>query len=1011
MGRAQPPIPTMQELIRRRTRQGFVGRGSERAAFRATFDLPIEDERRRFLFHVHGNAGIGKTFLARELEQIAQERGALTAYLDDGVGSVPEAMAVIADRFARQGHRCKDLERLLAAHRERRYEAELAAVTFAEPDTDTDADADAVGAAGPGALAGAGRRSGATGAAEPSAASLAAARATLVALGLVPVVGPFAGAVDPAELVRQAARLRAGLGARARGHEDAELLLAPELVLTPALLEELSAVASEVPWLVLLFDTYERTGAFLDPWLHDLVSGDRYGPLPGNVVLVTAGRHPLDAARWGGLTDFVLDLPLRPFTETESRGILAAKGVLAEPVVDEVLRLTGGLPVLVSTLAEARPADLDDLADTGDTSAMAVERFLKWETDPVRRAAALTCALPRWLDTDVFRAAIAGAATDTDGGAGSDDGGAGPDGGGRPHGGRPHGGGRPDGGRAAGTAANGGRGAGADGGDARAPGADARDRHAPGGAGAGGHIDAGSDALFTWLRALPFVTDRGDRVVFHDVVRAPMVRLQRLRSPRLWSERHRRLADAFAGWRAEIEAAEETEVETVGETEVGTAGETEVGTAGEAAVQARGETEAGGPSDSESRDGRSPDSRAREREWWGGERWRELRLAEAYHRLCAGERGALAGVLRAVVDACGEGEAVARRWAEALTQAGQDAADEDAERWGRELLGALERGGVHDALGALLLRAGLDVRREARARTLRGRALHREGAHERAVAEYDRALALDPDSATAWQGRAVARAHTGDYAGAVADLDRADALAPDDVTTLVLRGDYHRLLGDLDAAVADLDRAVALDPVRRSTWASRGAARHAQGRLDEALADLDRALELDGAYVWALMRRARVRRTRGEHERQLADLHHAVALDPDAPLPRCERADALRGVDRDEEALADYDHAIALNPLYASAYAGRGVSRAKLGRHDAALTDLDTALALFPDYPWALRHRAALHLELGDAERASADAGRARELRPGDASIEDLHTRAARAAATPTRTTPDRPPQ
>ncbi|QYX79364.1 tetratricopeptide repeat protein [Streptomyces akebiae] len=934
MGRAQPPIPTMQELIRRRTRQGFVGRGSERAAFRANFDLPIEDERRRFLFHAHGNAGIGKTFLIRELEQIAQERGALTAYVDDGVGSVPEAMAVIADRFARQGHRFKELERLLAAHRERRYEAELAAaVALSEPEGEPGGQRGQGESGESGEEGGSGGApSGRTGTAEPSAASLAAARATLVALGLVPVVGPFAGAVDPAQLVRQAARLRAGLGSRARGHEEAELLLNPELGLTPALLEALAAVAAEVPWLVLLFDTYERTGAFLDPWLHDLVSGDRYGPLPGNVVLVTAGQRPLDAARWGGLTDFVLDLPLRPFTETESRGLLAAKGVLAEPVVDEVLRLTGGLPVLVSTLAEARPADLDDLAETGDASAMAVERFLKWEADPVRRAAALTCALPRWLDADVFRAVVSGAGEATDRGAGSDGDGA--------------------------PGAGAGAGAGAD--DGGAP-----------GTGTDGHVDGGSDALFAWLRALPFVTDRGDRVVFHDVVRAPMVRLQRLRSPRRWSERHRRLADAFAGWRAETEIATEAEAEA----------EAEAGRSG-----------------GESRDG----------ERWGGERWRELRLAEAYHRLCAGERGALAGVLGAVVDACGEGEAVARRWAEALTQAGQDAADEDAARWGRDLHGALERGGVHDALGVLLLRAGLDARREAYARALRGRALHRDGAHERAVTEYDQALALDPASVTAWQGRAVARAHTGDYAAAVADLDRADALVPDDVNTLVLRGDYHRLLGDPDAAVADLDRAVALDPVRRSTWASRGAARHAQGRLDEALADLDRALELDGAYVWALLRRARVRRSRGEHERQLADLHHAVALDPDAPLPRCERGDALRGADRDEEALADYDRAIALNPLYASAYGGRGVSHAKLGRHGAALTDLDTALALLPDYPWALRHRAALHLELGDADKALADAERALELRPGDAAIADVHTRAAQ-AVTVARTTAGRP--
>ncbi|WP_333745624.1 ATP-binding protein, partial [Streptomyces sp. IBSBF 2950] len=132
MGRAQPPIPTMQELIRRRTRQGFVGRTTERAAFRANLALPVDDERRRFLFHVHGNAGMGKTFLVRELEQIAREHGALTAYVDDGVGSVPEAMAVIADRFARQGRRFKELDRLLTAHREHRYEAELAAMAAAE---------------------------------------------------------------------------------------------------------------------------------------------------------------------------------------------------------------------------------------------------------------------------------------------------------------------------------------------------------------------------------------------------------------------------------------------------------------------------------------------------------------------------------------------------------------------------------------------------------------------------------------------------------------------------------------------------------------------------------------------------------------------------------------------------------------------------------------------------------------------------------------------------------------
>ncbi|MFF6979711.1 ATP-binding protein [Streptomyces sp. NPDC008343] len=76
MGQARP---SMQELIGRRSRAGFVGRSAERAAFRANLDISPEDERHRFLFHVHGNAGVGKSFLLRELEQVARDRGALTA--------------------------------------------------------------------------------------------------------------------------------------------------------------------------------------------------------------------------------------------------------------------------------------------------------------------------------------------------------------------------------------------------------------------------------------------------------------------------------------------------------------------------------------------------------------------------------------------------------------------------------------------------------------------------------------------------------------------------------------------------------------------------------------------------------------------------------------------------------------------------------------------------------------------------------------------------------------------
>ncbi|WP_369194554.1 tetratricopeptide repeat protein [Streptomyces djakartensis] len=810
--------PSMQELIRQRSRAGFVGRAGERALFRANFDTPPHDERHRFRFHVHGNAGVGKTFLLRELEHIARERGAVTARLDDSAGSFPEVMAEISRQLAEQGRRFKELERLLDAHRERRQEAELAALAALDAE------------AGPQE-------------ARPSAGGQLAARAGVVAAGMVPVVGPLAGLLDADRLAQGADRLRASLLARFRNHEDVRLVLEPEQVLTPVLLRELEQVTA--PWIALFLDTYERTGPLLDPWLHETMTTDRYGPLPATVVVVTAGQDPVDRSRWGGLADFVTDLPLTPFTDAETRGLLAARGVTAEPVVAEILRLTGGLPVLVSTLAESGPAGPGDV---GDPSASAVDRFLKWEQDPARRAAALSCALPRWLDADVFRAV-----------------------------------------------------------------ADCPDDEA--------------DGVYDWLRSRPFATGHdGGRLRYHDVVRTPMLRAQRLRSPRTWTQRQRRLARWFADWREET---------------------------GQGLADP-----------------------------WADRSWRELRLAETYHLLCAGAPDALPSALRDTVRAVAADEPTARQWTRALTDAGRDAEAEDAARWGADLDAALTDGGVAAALALLLSRAPLDTPARALAHTARGSALRQRGAYEEALAEHDRALALDPGLARAYRSRAMARGELGDYDGALADLDEALALRPQDARGHAVRGEYLRILRRYDEALDALDEAIRLDSGTDFAWASRGATRLSRGEPQQALADLTRALEIKPDYPWALARRARVWRALDRPDRQRADLDQALTLHPDWAWGRCERADALRVAGRGEEAVADLDVALRLDPRYASAYASRGASLAGLGRHAEALADLDRAVELRPRYVWALCRRAVLHAVMGRPDLARADVRRVRALEP-----------------------------
>ncbi|MCW8375446.1 ATP-binding protein [Streptomyces justiciae] len=779
----------------------FVGREAERALFLGNFDLPPGGPDHRSRFHVRGDSGVGKTFLVEELKRLARERGALTVYVDEDAGSVPDALELICRQFAGQGRRLKQLERRLAVYKERRREAEAA-----------------MRAQGP----------------EPASAG---SRATVeLGRGVLETAVPGAALLTralPADLIAQGAdRLRAGLSARFRNADDIDLVLHPEAVLSPVLLRELRA-ASAATRIVLFFDTYEQTGSFLDPWLHGLFrKGDEHGGLPETAVVVTAGQLSLPTGRWNG----AVELPLAPFTDAEARRLLAGKGVVAEPVVTEVLRVTGGLPVLVSTLAEKRP---DGPEQVEDPSADAVERFLRAEPE-VRHDVARICALPRWLDGDVFRILID----------------------------------LPDG---------------------------------------------ELDVQYRWLRGLPFVGERGGRVRYHDVVREPMLRQERLHYPQRWRARHRRLAAAFAEWRQDV--GEGLDADNL----------------------------------------------------WADEEWRALRLEETYHLLCARPAAALADALGLFVEACREDAAEGRRWARMLQDAGGATDHTQSADWGRELGEALDdEAGLAPALDLLLIRSGLDPRGRAAAHLLRGREWRHEGEYARALEECDRAIELAPDSALAHYGRGLTLQLMDDYPAALTAFDRADELSPDTGWIIAERAETYRLAGRIEEAVADFDRALALDPTDAGALTGRGVCRHVLGRYDEALADFNRSLAIDDD-LWTLVRRARLRRSRGEWEEAYADFDLAVSRAPDAAWVASWRGDNYRLAGRFEDAVTELGRAVALDPDHASAWASRGAALGELGRGEEAQADLDRAIALRPGYAWALAMRSRAKHMNGDEAGHFAD--------------------------------------
>jgi tetratricopeptide (TPR) repeat protein len=361
------------ELIRQGAQAHFVGRRAQISLFVENLakDPLAETDPAAFLFHVRGVGGVGKSTLLRQWQESARRADAVTAVVDENdVHDVHQAMTEMARQLAQQTGRLKDFDR--AAERYRREQEAAAEPTAAS-----------------GAAEG-----------EVSASSRVGAEVLLGAASLFPVVSTVAAMASPDTVAQGVHRLQAGLRAhdrRGRGGDPTGL--------SRAFVEEVSRLCDRHRWVVLFFDTWEETARYLDEWLRDLLQ-DAYGPLPANVVVVLAGRDELGEREWSSLRAWVADVPLDVFTEAETRTLLAARGVTETAVVEAVLRLSMGLPLLVELLALARPDSADDVDAGGDVVDSAVKRFVQWIPDLRHRETVLACAIAPYLNADVFTAAV-----------------------------------------------------------------------------------------------------------------------------------------------------------------------------------------------------------------------------------------------------------------------------------------------------------------------------------------------------------------------------------------------------------------------------------------------------------------------------------------------------------------------------------------------------------------------------------------------------------------------------
>jgi tetratricopeptide (TPR) repeat protein len=255
----------------------------------------------------------------------------------------------------------------------------------------------------------------------------------------------------------------------------------------------------------------------------------------------------------------------------------------------------------------------------------------------------------------------------------------------------------------------------------------------------------------------------------------------------------------------------------------------------------------------------------------------------------------------------------------------------------------------------------------------RGNAYSEKKDYEEAIANYNKAIKLDPNNDLVYNSRGNANYFKGDYDRAIADYNKAIKLDPNNDVWYNNRGWAYYRKGDYDRAIADYNKAIKLDPDYAAAYNDRGWAYDDKGDHDRAIADYDQAIKLDPDYTHAYNNRGWAYYNKDDYDRAITDYDQAIKLDPDYIYAYNNRGLAYDKKGDHDRAIADYDQVIKLDPDYTYAYNNRGLAYDDKGDYDRAIAEYDQAIKLDPDYANAYNNRGWVYYKKGDYNRAIAD--------------------------------------
>ena len=254
-----------------------------------------------------------------------------------------------------------------------------------------------------------------------------------------------------------------------------------------------------------------------------------------------------------------------------------------------------------------------------------------------------------------------------------------------------------------------------------------------------------------------------------------------------------------------------------------------------------------------------------------------------------------------------------------------------------------------------------------------GNDLYTNKKYVEAIAAYDQAILLNPNTPGIYNNKGLALNHLKKYDEALLLFDKSISLNPSLAFSYNSKGKTLLDKKKYIEAIQAFDKAISLEPTDPLPYSNKGNVLKLQKKYDEAINAYDMSIKSNPKYIIAYIGKGNTLQDQKKYQESITVYNTAIEINPNYGVSYNNKGVALKNMKRYDEAIEAYDLAIKINAKFVNPHINKGNVYDEEKKLNEALVAYDMAVGIDNNNLFAYAARGKFYLNINKNSEALKD--------------------------------------